>query len=153
MKTDMIDKTGMIDISEKKDVKRTAVACGRICLKEETVSAIKNKTVKKGDVLAASEITAMIAAKDTSRLIPLCHNISLAKISVDFEIGTDFIDAKVTVISIGKTGVEMEALTGVTLCLLNIWDMVKYLEKDEHGLYPTAKITDIRVTKKTKEEI
>ncbi len=146
-------KINMIDISSKKDVKRTAAACGRIYLKKETVTAIKSGTVKKGDVLAASEIAAMTAAKDTSRLIPLCHNIPLAKISADFDIGNDFIDAKVTVISVGRTGVEMEALTGVTLCLLNIWDMVKYLEKDENGLYPGTKITDIRVTKKTKEEI
>lgn len=146
-------KTNMIDISSKKDVKRTATACGRIYLKKETVAAIKSGTVKKGDVLAASEIAAITAAKETSRLIPLCHNIPLSKISVDFEIGNDFIDAKVTVISVGKTGVEMEALTGVTLCLLNIWDMVKYLEKDSQGLYPTAKITDIKVTQKMKEEI
>lgn len=146
-------KINMIDISSKRDVKRTAVACGRIYLKKDTVTAIRSGTVKKGDVLAASEIAAMAAAKETSRLIPLCHNIPLAKISVDFDIGNEFIEANVTVISVGRTGVEMEALTGVTLSLLNIWDMVKYLEKDENGLYPGTKITDIRVMQKTKEDI
>ncbi len=146
-------KISMIDISSKKDIKRTATAMGKIYLKESTIETIRDGKTQKGDIFPVSEIAAINAVKDTPRLIPLCHNIPISKADVDFDVADDHITAKVTVTSTGKTGVEMEALTGLATCLLNIWDMVKYLEKDDMGQYPVTKITDIKVTEKKKEEI
>ena len=146
-------KINMIDISLKKKVLRTATACGRINLSEHTVKLIKDGKTKKGDVFTVSEIAAINAVKDTPRMIPLCHNIPISKVDVIFDCAGNHIDAKVTVISYGRTGVEMEALAGVTMSLLNIWDMVKYLEKDNDGQYPCTRITDIKVIEKKKEDI
>jgi len=146
-------KINMIDISSKKEIKRTATAMGKIHLKESTIDAIKNKNIKKGDIFPVSEIAAINAVKETPRLIPLCHNIPISKVNVDFETNDNHITAKVTVTSTAKTGVEMEALIGASTCLLNIWDMVKYLEKDNQGQYPDTRITGIKVTEKKKEEI
>ena len=143
----------MIDVSLKKNVLRKAVASGRICLSKDTVKLIKEGRTKKGDVFSVSEVAAINAVKDTPRMIPLCHNIPISKVDVVFECGDDFVDAKVTVVSYGRTGVEMEALIGVGVCLFNVWDMVKYLEKDEDGQYPSTRITDIRVIEKSKKEI
>ncbi len=143
----------MIDVSLKKNVLRKAVASGRICLSKDTVKLIKEGKTKKGDVFSVSEVAAINAVKDTPRMIPLCHNIPISKVDVVFECGDDFVDAKVTVVSYGRTGVEMEALIGVGVCLFNVWDMVKYLEKDEDGQYPGTRITDIRVIEKSKKEI
>lgn len=146
-------KINMVDVSSKKQVLRTAVAGGRIYFAEETVKMIKAGDTKKGDVFSVCEIAAINGAKETYRMIPLCHNIPISKVSVDFDPGDDYIDARVTVVSLGKTGVEMEALLGVGMCLFNMWDMVKYLEKDSNGQYPAARINDIRVIEKRKEEI
>ncbi len=146
-------KINMIDISSKKEIKRTATATGKIHLKESTIEAIRNGKIQKGDIFPVSEIAAINAVKETPRLIPLCHNIPISKADVDFEVADDHITAKVTVTSTAKTGVEMEALIGASTCLLNIWDMVKYLEKDNQGQYPDTRITGIKVTEKKKEEI
>ncbi len=146
-------KINMIDISSKKDIKRTATAVGKIFLKESTIKAIRDGKIQKGDIFPVSEIAAINAVKETPRLIPLCHNIPISKADVDFEVADDHITAKVTVTSTAKTGVEMEALIGASTCLLNIWDMVKYLEKDDMGQYPNTRITGIKVTEKKKEEI
>ncbi|MFH1431642.1 MAG: cyclic pyranopterin monophosphate synthase MoaC [archaeon] len=146
-------KVNMVDVSGKKDVLRTAVASGRIYLSIETVRMIKSGEVKKGDVFSVSEVAAINAVKDTARMIPLCHNIPINKVDVGFDVGDDHISATVTVVSFGRTGVEMEALCGVSVCLLNIWDMVKYLLKDDKGEYPHTRITDIRVVEKTKKVI
>ncbi|MBI5354842.1 MAG: cyclic pyranopterin monophosphate synthase MoaC, partial [Candidatus Aenigmarchaeota archaeon] len=127
----------MIDISEKKDVKRYALAYGRIRLSKDTMGKIRKGEVKKGDPLVMGEIAGIMAAKNTPLLIPMCHQIPLAKISTRFELGEDFIDAFTEVHATAKTGVEMEALFGVSAALLNILDMVKYLEKDAGGQYPT----------------
>lgn len=145
----------MVDISEKKDILRTAVAEGRIYLKKDTIRQIKEKSIKKGDVLTTSQLSAINAIKKTPDLIFLAHNIPISNIHVDFEINEEelFIKTKVSVRSIAKTGVELEAILGVQIALLTIWDMVKYLEKDEMGQYPTTKITDIMVLKKIKEKI
>jgi len=141
---------GMVDITDKPPVFRTATATGCIRLKRSTVEAISSGNIKKGDVLTVARMAAILAAKDTPRLIPLCHPIPLTGLDVNFELEEDLVRATVRVTSVGKTGVEMEALTGVSAALLNIWDMVKYLEKDETGNYPNTKIEMIRVSEKRK---
>ena len=146
------DPIKMIDVSEKKFVSRRAVAAGVIKLKATTVEKIREGKIKKGDPLTVGEIAAILAVKKTPELIPLCHNIPIGKAHVEYTLGEDTIEAQCTVTTNAQTGVEMEALAGVTTALLNIWDMTKYLEKDEDGQYPDAIITDIRVLEKVKEE-
>jgi cyclic pyranopterin phosphate synthase len=145
--------SGMVDITDKPPVYRTATATGLIRLKEATVEAIRAGHVKKGDVLTVARLAAIMAVKDTPRLIPLCHPIPITGLDVDFEIEFRALRARVTVTSIGRTGVEMEALAGVSVALLNVWDMVKYLEKDETGNYPSTEIEKILVMKKYKEDV
>ncbi|MCK9564543.1 MAG: cyclic pyranopterin monophosphate synthase MoaC [Methanothrix sp.] len=143
---------GMVDITLKPAVFRKATAAGSIRLQEATVEAIKSGQVKKGDVLTTARLAAILAVKDTPRLIPLCHPIPITGLEVNFEIEERRVRAIVTVTSVGKTGVEMEALTGVAVALLNVWDMVKYLEKDETGNYPETEIDEIMVCEKRKEK-
>ena len=142
----------MIDISEKKDVVRIAKASGFIKLKKETIQAIIEGKVKKGDVITATKLAAIQAVKKTPSLLPLCHPIPITSVEVNVTpiIDEECVKVEVVVKSIGKTGVEMEALMGVSIGLLNIWDMVKYLEKDERGQYPTTKILDVVVEEKIK---
>jgi cyclic pyranopterin phosphate synthase len=141
---------GMVDITEKPAAFRRATAAGSIRLKEATIDAIKNGQTKKGDVLTTARLAAILAVKDTPRLIFLCHPIPITGLEVNFELEERRVKATVTVTSIGKTGVEMEALTGVAAALLNVWDMVKYLEKDETGNYPETEMETICVTEKRK---
>ncbi len=143
--------TGMVDITQKKDVFRATSARGRICLKPMTLTAISKKEIRKGDVLSVAEVAAINAVKKTSEILFHCHPIPITNVNVNFKVDKDGILASVEVESVGKTGVEMEALVGVTAALLTVWDMVKSLEKDEDGQYPTTKITDVRVEKKVKE--
>ena len=140
----------MVDITEKKDVRREAVAQGRIRLKPGTITAIKRGKVGKGDTLEVSRVAGVIAVKRTPELIPACHVIPITQVSVDFDVSRDNIKVTCRVNSVSKTGVEMEALTGVSVALLSIWDMVKELEKDENGQYPTVAIEGIRVLRKVK---
>ncbi len=142
---------GMVDITEKPPVFRKATAAGSIRLQEATVEAIRSGQVKKGDVFTTARLAAILAVKDTPRLIPLCHPIPITGLDVDFEIDVRRVRAIVTVTSLGKTGVEMEALTGVAAALLNVWDMVKYLEKDDTGNYPETEIESIMVIEKRKD--
>lgn len=142
---------GMVDITEKPPVFRRAKASGCIRLRESTIEAIKSGQVKKGDALATARLAAILAAKDTPRLIPMCHPIPLTGLEVSFQLQPGQVKAIVTVTSVGRTGVEMEALVAVSAALLNVWDMVKYLEKDESGNYPDTAIEEIRVIKKEKE--
>ena len=100
--------------------------------------------------VATATVAATLAVKDTSRVIPMCHAIPVTGIEVEFTDGDTWIEATVRVRSFGRTGVEMEALTGVTVALLTIWDMVKSAEKDEKGQYPATRIEDIRVLEKRK---
>jgi cyclic pyranopterin phosphate synthase len=144
------DRVRMVDVSEKKDVIREAVAKGMIYLRPETLQAIRQGTVVKGNVLATARVAATLAVKQTPLLIPLCHQIPLSAVDVDFTYGEDCIEAEVRVRSTGKTGVEMEALTGVSVALLTIWDMVKSAEKDEQGQYPFTRIEGIQVVEKRK---
>jgi cyclic pyranopterin phosphate synthase len=144
------DPIKMIDLSGKETVARKAVATGIIKLKASTVDAIRKGEIKKGDPLTVGEIAAILAVKNTPDLIPLCHNIPIGKAHVEYTLGETTIEARCTVTTHARTGVEMEALAGVTVALLNIWDMTKYLEKDEDGQYPDTVITDIRVIEKVK---
>ena len=140
----------MVDITKKPAVFRKATATGAIRLQEVTTKAIKSGQVKKGDVFTTARLAAILAVKDTPRLIPFCHQIPITGLKVNFEIEERRVKATVTVTSEGKTGVEMEALAGVAAALLNVWDMVKYLEKDETGNYPETEMETIRVMEKRK---
>ncbi len=140
----------MVDISGKNDVVRVAVASGKLKLKSSTIEQIKTRAIKKGDVLSCAETAAILAVKKTPEVIPLCHYISIDAVTVDFTISEAEIKVVVTVKSVGKTGVEMDALCGVSIALLTIWDMVKPVEKDDTGNYPHTRIEEIRVDKKEK---
>jgi cyclic pyranopterin phosphate synthase len=151
--TDNKDTVRMVDVSEKKIVHRHAEAQGEIVLHPKTIAEIKKGSTKKGNVIAVSEIAGIMAAKRTAEIIPLCHQIPLASIQVGFTFTEDRVQASCSVTAVYVTGVEMEALVGVAASLLSIWDMVKYLEKDERGQYPTARLQNIRVTIKEKEDL
>ncbi|KKM72443.1 hypothetical protein LCGC14_1420470 [marine sediment metagenome] len=140
----------MIDISEKDTIHRTAMASGKIILRKETIERIKSKKTGKGDALTIAKVAAIIAVKKVPDLIPFCHPIPITNVDVDFEIDSNTISVNCTVKSIAKTGVEMEALTGVSIALLNLWDVVKMYEKDKRGQYPSTVIYDIKVEKKIK---
>ena len=142
----------MIDISNKKIVMRRAKAKGEIKLKKETLKAIKEKKVKKGDVFTVARVAGLNAVKNTSMLIPMCHPVPVSAVDIDFDVRENPIICVCEVKAEYKTGVEMEALTGVTVALLTIWDMVKYVEKDEKGQYPETKITNVEVVEKVKGE-
>lgn len=140
----------MVDISGKAPVLREASAAGTIVLKESTVSRIRSGALEKGDVMSVARIAAMQAVKRTPDSVPLCHPIPIEKITVDLKVEDTAVSATVTVKAFAKTGVEMEALSGVAAALLNIWDMTKMYEKDERGQYPSTSIRDIRVLSKRK---
>jgi len=142
----------MIDITEKNIVPREAIASGKIFLKKTTIEKIKDKKVEKGDALETARVAGINAVKQTQLLIPHCHQIPINFADFEFNFGDDFIEAICTAKAEAKTGVEMEALVGISICLNTIWDMVKYLEKDGAGQYPTTRITDIKVVKKVKRE-
>lgn len=142
--------TGIVDIGGKPDVERRAVARGTLELKPETIAAIAARKVEKGDALEVARVAAIQAVKETPRLLPLCHPIPVTSVRADLATTDRAVTATVEVKARYKTGVEMEALTGVTVALLTVWDMVKPLEKDRDGQYPTARIRDIRVIVKEK---
>ncbi len=121
----------MVDVSEKNITSRTAVARGTICVDQKIMEAVENHRVKKGDVLGVARIAGIMGVKQTSSLIPLCHPLSVTKCSVDFELNrrANEITVFCTVKTDGKTGVEMEALTGVQVALLTIYDMCKAIDK------------------------
>lgn len=144
------EKVHMVDVGAKAEVRREAVAAGRIKLRKETLEAIRSGRALKGNVLATAQVAATLAVKETPRLIPMCHAIPVTAVEVSFDQQEDAIEATVTVRSVGKTGVEMEALTGVSVALLTIWDMVKSAEKDDQGQYPVTRIEHIRVLEKRK---
>lgn len=121
----------MVDVSGKVPTTRTAVATGRITMSGECYEAIKNGAMKKGDVLGVARIGGIMGAKQTSSLIPLCHILNLTKCGVDFIFHDEerAIEARSTVKCDGRTGVEMEALTGVSVALLTVYDMCKAVDK------------------------
>ena len=121
----------MVDVSDKDITEREALATGTITLSKEAFNAVEGKTVKKGDVLTVAQIAGIQACKQTSSLIPLCHDISLTKAEVTFEMQPEkyAITALCRVKTTGKTGAEMEALTGASIALLTIYDMCKAIDK------------------------
>ena len=140
----------MIDISSKDVVERTATATGEIKLKESTLDTIKRKETKKGDVIETARIAGMQAAKRTWDTIPYCHQIPISSVNLEFNTQRDSIKVRCSVKAVYKTGVEMEAISCVQASLLTIWDMVKYLEKDENGQYPETQIRYVKVDRKVK---
>ncbi|MCD6559253.1 MAG: cyclic pyranopterin monophosphate synthase MoaC [Palaeococcus sp.] len=154
MKLTHVDEKGvkMVEIGHKEVVFRKAVAKGKIKLKPETIILIQEGKTKKGNVIASAQIAGILAVKRTWEIIPLCHPIPLTGVDISFEFGEDYIGATCEVRAYYKTGVEMEALTGVSVALLTIWDMVKAVEKDEKGQYPATMIYDVRVVEKVKEK-
>lgn len=142
----------MIDVSDKEIVHRRAVASGEIVLKEGTLKAIREGRVEKGDVLTVAKLSGLNAIKSTCNLIAMCHPIPLTYAGIELEVEEDRIVCKSEVRAQYKTGVEMEALTGASVALLTVWDMVKYLEKDERGQYPHTSITNLIVVSKEKGE-
>ncbi|AUB59157.1 MULTISPECIES: cyclic pyranopterin monophosphate synthase MoaC [Methanobacterium] len=143
----------MVEVGDKPIIKRTALAQGRIKLQKETIDLIEKGELKKGNVLTTAQIAAIQAVKNTPQMIPLCHPIPIGGVEVEFEVNPESIEVTVQVSSTGKTGVEMEAITGASVGLLTIWDMVKSVEKDENGQYPSTAITDIEVIRKEKIEL
>ena len=148
----MREKTSMVDVTEKPEVTRSATAEGVIQLKAETIKAINEKRMAKGDVLTTAELAAINAVKKTSDMVFLAHPIPITsvKTTLDVDAETATITATVTVQSLGRTGVEIEALMGVMTALLTVFDMCKYLEKDDAGQYPITRISDIKVLRKRK---
>ncbi|KQM65106.1 molybdenum cofactor biosynthesis protein MoaC [Sphingomonas sp. Leaf17] len=140
-----IDATGaahMVDVADKAATTRQAVATGRIVMSAQALAAITDGAAKKGDVLAVARIAGIMAAKRTSDLIPLCHPLPLTRVAIDLTPLSDGITATATVRTEGKTGVEMEALTAVSVALLTIYDMGKAIDK-------AMTMTDIRLLTKT----
>jgi cyclic pyranopterin phosphate synthase len=127
-----LDATGaarMVDVGAKAETERVAISTGRIAMSAEAATAIRNGLLKKGDVIAVARIAGIMAAKKTSDLIPLCHPLSLSKVSLDLVPDDGGVTATATVGLTGRTGVEMEALTAVTVALLTVYDMAKALDR------------------------
>ena len=140
----------MVDISKKVDICREATASGKIYLRQETLEAIYQGTTIKGNVLATAQVAGIMAVKKTSDIVPMCHPISISNVEISFNQTHEYIEAICTAKTFGKTGIEMEAITGVLVALDTIWDMVKSAEKDSNGQYPVTKITDVHVLEKRK---
>ena len=132
----------MVDVSAKAVTLREAQAKGRVVMRPETVSLIRDNQAEKGDVLAAARIAGIMAAKKTGELIPLCHPLPLDAISIDLILEQDSVEIVATARTTARTGIEMEALTAVSLAALTIYDMVKAADK-------TMRIEAIRLTRKT----
>jgi cyclic pyranopterin phosphate synthase len=134
----------MVDVSEKAITSRTAIAKGKIYVNKEIIEAVLNDKVEKGDVLGVARIAGIMACKKTSDLIPMCHPLMINKCTIDFRVNEEknYIEAICTAKIDGKTGVEMEALTGVNIALLTIYDMCKAIDK-------TMEISEIHLVKKT----
>ena len=139
-----LDETGaahMVDVTGKDTTKRTAVAAGTLRTRADVVELIASGGLPKGDALATARIAGILAAKRTSDLIPLCHQLALTGVDVDFAIGETQVDITATVRSTDRTGVEMEALTAVSVAALTLYDMLKAVD-------PAATIDDIKVLRK-----
>ncbi|AXG08182.1 cyclic pyranopterin monophosphate synthase MoaC [Haloplanus rubicundus] len=150
------DETGnvqMVDVGDKPDTSRRAVARGEIHLQPTTIAAIRDDEIGKGDVLATARVGAVQAVKHTWETIPMCHQIPITNVETEFDVGDELVTLTVAVETTGKTGCEMEALEGVTTGLNVVWDMVKAAEKDDEGEYPDTAIRDVRVIEKTKREL
>ncbi|MBB6215813.1 cyclic pyranopterin phosphate synthase [Anaerosolibacter carboniphilus] len=147
MKLTHIDEHGrakMVDVGEKADTQRVAIAGASIQMAPQTLSMIKEGKMKKGDVLSVAQVAGIMGVKRTSELIPMCHNILISGVEMNFRIDEEnsMIHIEATVKTVGKTGVEMEALQGVSIAALTIYDMCKAVDKD-------MVISNIRLIKKT----
>ncbi|KQN94155.1 molybdenum cofactor biosynthesis protein MoaC [Sphingomonas sp. Leaf231] len=131
----------MVDVGDKLVTRREAVATGQIVMSDEALTAIRAGAVKKGDVLAVARVAGIMAAKRTSDLIPLCHPLPITRVTLDLSPDASGITATATVATDGKTGVEMEALTAVSVALLTVYDMAKAIDK-------SMTIKDIRLLEK-----
>lgn len=131
----------MVDVGGKAETQRVAIAKGRIRMNAATLAALRDGTAPKGDVLAVARIAGTMAAKRTAELIPLCHPLALDAVSVEFAFVEDGVEARATASLTGRTGVEMEALTAVSVALLTVYDMAKAIDK---GMV----ISDIRLIEK-----
>lgn len=151
--TDDAGEAQMVDVGDKPDSKRRAVAAGEIRLRPSTVDAIRENEVEKGDVLSVARVGAVQAVKHTWETVPMCHQIPVTNVETDFELADDRVALEVAVETTGKTGCEMEALEGVTTGLNVVWDMVKAVEKDADGQYPETAIENVRVVRKEKERL
>jgi len=136
----------MVDVSGKPPSIRTAVATGKVRLQRGTLDLIANDQIAKGNVFATARIAGIQAAKQTAQLIPLCHTLPLSEIKIDIVTSDNFVEVKCTARTVAQTGVEMEALTGVAVALLTIYDMCKAVDKN-------MQLSDIRLLKKTKQEL
>ena len=144
----------MVDVSGKDEIFREATASGTIKLKPETINLIKAGKTAKGDPLYTAKIAGVLAAKKTSSLIPLCHPLPLTNVQVDVKVVNDgTVEVSATVKTKAQTGVEMEALTAVSVGLLTVWDMTKQYEKDSAGQYPSTTIENIHVVHKIKKAV
>lgn len=141
--TDIKGKAVMVDVGEKEIRRRIAKAAGHISLSQATISLINDDLIKKGDVLSVARLAGISAAKQTGYLIPLCHNIVLDNVKVDASIDDSGVSVESEIRCTGRTGVEMEALTAVTVALLTVYDMCKAVDK-------TMKIENIRLLEKVK---
>jgi len=142
----------MVDVTSKPEVFRQATAKGSIELKPETVRRIREGLVEKGDPFTVAKIAGILAAKNTSSLVPPCHPLPITNVEVNLKIADNSaVEAEATVKARAQTGVEMEALVAVSAALLTVWDMTKQYEKDERGQYPSTSIRDIRVVRKVKK--
>jgi cyclic pyranopterin phosphate synthase len=133
----------MVDVSHKPDTARIAIAKGEVLMRPETLEIIKTGELKKGDLLTVAQLAGVMAAKRTAELIPLCHPLPLSQVEVDLELDTNLPGIRITasVRTVGKTGVEMEALTAVSVAALTVYDMAKAVEK-------TMRIQNIRLVEK-----
>lgn len=147
MKLTHVDDSGrakMVDVSHKDVVRRTARARGRILLAPQTITAIRDNLVKKGDVLTVAEVAGTMAAKRTGELIPLCHPLGIDHIGVTCTLADDGVNITSEAVCTGKTGIEMEAITAVTIAAVTIYDMCKAIDKN-------MRITDVELVEKRKE--
>jgi cyclic pyranopterin phosphate synthase len=136
----------MVDVSAKPLSARTAIAAGKIRLGAETLDLIKKNEIAKGNVFATARLAGIQAAKQTPQLIPLCHTLPLGEVKIDIVTSNEGAEVKCTARTVAQTGVEMEALTGVAIALLTIYDMCKAVDKE-------MEISEIRLVKKTKEDL
>lgn len=137
-------EAAMVDVSAKPPLRREAVAEGRIVLSPATLDIIRRNQIKKGDVLSVARIAGIQAAKQTQHLIPLCHQIPLSKVQIDFDLRLKAVHITATAITVAQTGVEMEALTAVSIAALTIYDMCKAADKK-------MRIEGVRLVGKTKQ--
>ena len=136
----------MVDVSAKPMSARVATAAGKIRLRPETIALVSTNQMAKGNVLATARIAGIQAAKQTAQLVPLCHNLALSHVEVRIDAVTDGLEVQCTARTAAQTGVEMEALTGVSVALLTIYDMCKAADKE-------MEIFGIRLLEKTKRDL